>query len=196
MPETVVELIGVLGFFLACASLAWHVWTHRQAHRERVVAELSVADTTEFPAGALLVRVTNSGGVPLYLKEVTLAWGKAGDKVLELDLEPHPKSEGPLQVGQDRRFVLLASPTGPLAMAARQPEERLWISIKSARGEVQRVKGSQVHPHLAILMDHQVTPPGTPSDGTPSEDPSGAGGQDRSRQDRPPAPDRHNRQED
>jgi hypothetical protein len=164
MPECVFQILGALASLAAILLLAWRVWAHYDARRQRVKAELSIRIGFGAPAPSLCVWVTNTGRLPVYVCEVTLAWGRdtgrIGDEVTALDLQPQPAAKGPIQVGDGRLFLLpWVLPKPLLEQAAKEHPRRVWLSIKSPKGEMLRLKGKKVQPYLGHLANPASAPP-------------------------------------
>jgi hypothetical protein len=165
MACNVTEVLGVLGFILALASLFWQAWAHRDARRERVAAQLDLRCPPGVRAFTLFVRILNAGRVPVYLKEVALCSGKVGEEVESLSLQAYPGASGPLQVGQERQFILAPWPPEMLHAISLQPEDRVWLSVSAPKGEILRIEGAEVRPYLAQIAKFSRS---QPSGGAPA----------------------------
>ena len=152
MPDTVTQVVAVLGLVLGIASLGWHLWSYRDARRERVGAELFWESRTESP---LYVDIWNAGRVPVFVTSVDLAWGdpagRTGGHVTSVPFEARPPLKEALQVGQGHRFYLTLVHSAMLGEAAAQPPTNIWVSVVAPRGEVHRIAGSEVLEYLRLV---------------------------------------------
>jgi hypothetical protein len=151
----VAEILGVFGFFLACASLGWHVWTYRQGRKEKIEAKASIQ-------GTMRVDVRNAGHRPVYVSQVAIRWarpvprefGEPGSVTLALrgmDItlgsEDDPKE--PLQPGQGRVYRLSKDVIRACRPFAGLPRKRVWLSICSPAGEIKKLSDDSTY---AVIM--------------------------------------------
>jgi hypothetical protein len=99
------------------------------------------------------LEIWNNGSAPVYIKSVGLKWGEEGSKIgatiKELVFFAQPRNDNPLQPGEPRLFVLPFSKETPLFKEiVKQTEDKIWLSVKSAKGEVLRIKGDKILPLL------------------------------------------------
>ncbi len=159
--EWIKTACAVLGPVLGIAALLWQYWTYRDNRRERAIVRTMVGSHIKIPSPYLCVEVINSGRVPIYIKEVTINYGDEklaiGNELIEIQIPPFPPVKGPLEVGNERRFILARMPNfiPLLKQACQQPEENIWLSIKSTLREVTRVKGKEIKPLLQGLIDEK-----------------------------------------
>jgi len=156
--DNFVKLVAVLGFILACISLTWQIWTYFHSRKEDIRATLSIGGRSLQPGTSLFglfLDIWNNGNAPVYVKSVALAWGDEGRQIgkqtTELIFHPYPVKKEPLQPGEGTSYVLPAPPPNLLRNATRETEDTVWVSVKSAKGEVLRLKGHAVFPLLAEL---------------------------------------------
>jgi hypothetical protein len=146
------QILGVFGFFLGCTSLGWQIWTYFRGRKEDIQGELTAGVKCLSPdkiVAGLFLEIYNNGSIPVYIETVSLVWGneilrKSGSRI-ELHFQPLENYEGPLKQGDGRRCYALQRDF--LLMnkdACSQPQEKIWISVKSAKGEVLRIKGDKV----------------------------------------------------
>jgi len=161
MPDidTVVKWFALFGFPLAVISFVWLVWTHYRSHKENVRGTLSIGGKVLGPGltvFGLFLDIWNNGEVPVYIKSVALAWkgqdSQGHDTTTQLMFKPCPEKRGPLQPGEGRSFILPDSPPHFLEAPSKQPEDNLWVSVQSPKGEVLRLKGDEVRPLLVELV--------------------------------------------
>jgi hypothetical protein len=158
MMDFLVKLAGVFGFILAVISLLWQIWAYCLSRKENIRGRLSVGGRvldlkSDFTVFGLFFDVWNHGSIPVYIKSVGLGWGEEsagiGASATELLFYSYPKNDNFLKPGESRLFVLPISKENSLIKeAAKQPEDKIWVSVKSAKGEVLRIKGRQVIPLL------------------------------------------------
>jgi hypothetical protein len=101
----------------------------------------------------LFLNIWNNGSTSVYIKSVALSWGeessRIGASITELLFHAYPKNNNPLQPSEPRLFILPISKEEPLfEEAAKQTEDKIWVGVKSSKGEVLRIKGDQVLPLL------------------------------------------------
>jgi hypothetical protein len=80
--DRIVKGVGVLGFLLACFSLVWQIYTHRESEKENPMVNGSLTQELgpklEFnkdKRGTLGIEITNLGPRTMEIKNVTLAAG-------------------------------------------------------------------------------------------------------------------------
>lgn len=116
MLDCLIKLAGVLGFFLACASLVWQVWAYYRSHKEDIKGELR---GTSVPIGggktvsAITLQLHNDGRVPVYIKSVAMSWNirnkQGNDATCRLPFKEHPLAKCPLKPGDGTQYVLAAT---------------------------------------------------------------------------------------
>lgn len=158
--DDLVKLAAVLGFILAFISLVWQILTHRKTHEEQIKGKLSITVITIRPGEnvpALHLEICNDGSIPVYIKSVGLCWGnegnKIGDTIFELLFKGWPPIKGSIQPGDGRNYMLPAIAPQLLSKANDQPEDKVWVSIKSQKKEVLRLQGDDLKAYLAKMME-------------------------------------------
>jgi len=156
----ITTIVAILGFLLGMASLLWHIYTYRVTHKEDIKGELSLnAVPTESGKGVVLLwlRLWNNGSVAVYLKSVMLCWGDEGSKLGNvvsslLFTQTGPK-KNPLKPGDGTSYVLTPAPKPLLSAVAKLPEGKIWVSVKSQRGEVLRLQGEDLKEYLSKIAN-------------------------------------------
>jgi hypothetical protein len=152
-PNVITATIAALGLILACISLGWQIWTHRRSHKEDIRGRLTISRKSLGPgvnAIGLVLDIWNNGQVPVFIKSVALTWKvDKPEATMQLIFQLCSSQKGPLQPGEERSFILPASPL--LRAPSNQPEDKLWVSVKSPKGEVLRLEGDVVRPLLVAL---------------------------------------------
>lgn len=79
-PAKLPQVLGVLGFALGIANIAWQIHTYRESFTERVIERLSaeyilkgnkmVESVVQKEKGNLWIEIVNTGQRPTYLKEL------------------------------------------------------------------------------------------------------------------------------
>ncbi len=159
MVEWLAFGIGLAGLILAASSLLWQRHTYIQTRTESAEAE-NFLERNE--RGTFLgINVLNTGVPPLYIKEVILIFKYFEDKKIPLtegydetilledhcNFVPETREEGPLQPHDCRKYLL--QDEMPLKIYASQdPEavESVYISVRTAKGEVCRIEKEDVLP--------------------------------------------------
>ena len=155
MGEIIAGIIGVLAFILT-------IWIYRQSHRERVSVDVYGGTRTEMHGPALFAKVCNMGQIPVYLQDVCLACGKdvntGGDFNIDLKMTAVSSLERPLAVGDLREYMLpMVSPNRELLRSILdKPEAKIWLSVRSGKGEIFRVTG----PKIEVLIESLLKDPG------------------------------------
>jgi hypothetical protein len=152
---------GLLGTVLGIIALYQQHLQHKAERQERVLGKAHVE------GGHLHVLVYNSGRIPVYLKHVDLMW-KAGrirknwplyrplpvrnENGEETYHDTRSKSTGnAVAVGDEERFMLSNLDYPTLQSILRLLRWNYWVSIKSAGGEIARIKGGHLRPCLLEL---------------------------------------------
>ncbi|MHB0946775.1 MAG: hypothetical protein ACYC3B_06360 [Sedimentisphaerales bacterium] len=154
--QILVNIAGLFGCFTGCASLIWQFWTYFDRRKEKIKSELSMGATLldGRKACGLFLRLINFGEVPIYLHEVSLIYGEKKIKKIEhqntaLHFVPHPMTKEPLQPGDNRTYILDKNGFGNMFDKASQlPSKKIWISVKSGKGEILRIKGDIIKSYL------------------------------------------------
>ena len=160
MLDIITKVFALLVLPLTAISFAWHVLTHHGKLKEKIKAKLSI---TVVPVEhgknlpALNLEVWNDGQVPVYIKSVALNWGdeepKLGDVLHAFSFQGYPPLKGPLQPGDGKNYILPAVIPTLFSTANNQPEDKVWISIKSPKQEVLRLHGENLKACLAKIAD-------------------------------------------
>jgi len=124
--------------------------------RERVSAQLSWACEMGVPKPALVCNVVNVGEVPVYglAVELVLQYLDRNAKLMQerplFCQWPLGKDGSRLEPGDSRQHVLFP-PIAVVERALALPAEGLWVSVKSATGEICRVGAIEVRSYLEVL---------------------------------------------
>ena len=150
--EIVAQVLGTLGFLMALASLRWQVHTWQEGRKERLDYRLCQQRSTDVPEDHLVLRIINTGMVPIYIRDAALCWRPE---------KPHRESErraipmhqttpdtNPMQPGDDREFILILSRLHQDVTVASPPERNIWLSVSSAKGEILTIDGTKVSPYV------------------------------------------------
>jgi len=145
------------GVAIGALGLAWTIWwsvaRYIEGHKEHVEAcpdcHIDTGGCRSF------LKVRNQGRVPIYMEKPVLAWGDEGSpsRTCRWHFEADPPCHNPLQPGECRNYVLPALPIEVLKEACDQPPDKVWISVSSGRGEILRLKGDRVLPHLRTCLE-------------------------------------------
>jgi len=160
---TVVQVLGVLGFLIACGSLGWQIWAYFDAKKPKVGAAPSFWECTGRRYGTISVDVWNSGRVPVYVEEVAVGSKREGsarsggaldDYEVErrLCLESDRPPEEPLNPGQPRTYSLpddVAESCRTLLDFSRQG---VYLSINAPGKRLLLLPGSQIGPILDDIV--------------------------------------------
>jgi hypothetical protein len=159
MLDIIAKVFALLALPLAAISFAWQVLTHHHKHKEIIKAKLSI---TIVPVEhgknlpALNLEVSNHGQVSVYIKSVALSWGDEdstlGDVLHQLRFQGYPPVKGPLHPGDGKNYVLPAIIPQMLSKANNQPQDKVWISIKSQKTEVLRLHGNHLKGCLDMIV--------------------------------------------
>ena len=162
MLDTLVKCAGVAGFFMATMSLGWQIVAYWYNRKEFICGEISCGGRCIGPActpiHGVFLELYNNGNVPVYIESVSLTWGDEKAKT-ELHFQPLNQYDAPLKQGDARRCYVLRDDFPMLTEACKQPENKIWISVKSAKGEVLRIKGDKV---LCLIKDSNASDKKTP----------------------------------
>ncbi len=153
------NIITILGFLLACISLGWQFWTFHKTHSERIKGTLYIT-TVPISSGknvpALKLEIWNDGTVPVYVRSVSLCWGdegyNLGDTVTELLFQSRFTVSDPLQPGNGRTYILPAIAPQMFSKANEQPKEKVWVSVRSHKKEVLRIKDENLKAYLDEIV--------------------------------------------
>jgi len=146
-------VIGGLALFLAVASLGWQFYTYFQSKNPKIKGVLSYGVTIEHQYPFMHLDLHNSGQVPVYIKEVALCCGKrklkkASDTIASYQFQSNWDKKRPLEPGQDCEFFLERTIPHLFDKLAEQPEDKIWVSVKSPKGELLHIAGRDVLPHI------------------------------------------------
>ena len=151
-------IVAVLAFILAIGSLCWQILTYFRTHHERIKGKLCTTAIPISPGSnipALQLDLCNDGHIPVYIKSVALTWGdedlKLGHTLTSLEFKQDPPQNKPLQPGDGTRYVLACTLQDFLSKASQQPADNVWVSVKSQKKEVLRIKGNDLKPYLHVL---------------------------------------------
>ena len=153
---TVVEWLGIAGFFLCCLALLFnwrqHAWAKRIFQKERqeqvsVKPRLVIGHGFRLPT--MVVQVVNSGRIPIHMKQVVIRCGDEGRKVgnsyVDFALHPHGTHRNPLAVGDASEFLLsTAVPRTTLDGSLRHARRKVAVVVMSKAGEIGRVSGKEI----------------------------------------------------
>jgi len=149
----VAEILGVLGFVLACTSLGWHVWKYTEGRREKVEAKATMeyAVPPDSAPAVLIVYVRNTGDRPVYISEVVIAYtvpvvlgntepcGDDGPGTGTISLFAREDPDEPLRPGQEREYTLGAVYHEWFEDLAAVREEDVCVRISSPAGLVRKL---------------------------------------------------------
>ncbi len=183
--DKIAAWLGFAGFLLALASLTWQCVSFLLQRRERVSAELWFVKEIDGSSPGIVLRVWNSGRIPVYIQKAEVCFGDrrkgVGKKQTAIGFSPMPTGTSrrhgmlpltdgvraqvaasgrqPLSVGEEKRFRLLAQVVPPalLQQVCALPESEVWVSVYSPEGAILRLKGSTVLPVLSVLRHSQQT---------------------------------------
>jgi hypothetical protein len=163
--STLVDIAGVLGFFTGCSSLVWQFWTYHDSRKEKIKGELSIGSKLLKPFNAnitvhgLFLNISNHGNTSVYIQNVSLMWGekklkKIDSQTTALNFITYPETKEPLKPGEKREYILNYQKGFEhiFREASKQPVEKIWISIKSGKGEILRLKGDKVKYLIETLV--------------------------------------------
>jgi hypothetical protein len=163
MLDTLIKVVGVLGFFLASGSLLWHMWTYREGRKEKIEAEASVYSilSKDLVERRMEVGVRNAGHRPVYVSKVAIRYVTPASKQAEeaggiscahvggeIALASVDDSKEPLQPGQGRVYKLPTEFIAACKCLRGLRRENLWLSISTPAGEVKRL--SDLHTLMVI----------------------------------------------
>jgi len=165
--------VAFLNVAITLAERAWEFWQDVVRHKERV--EPCLECHIDSGGCRLLLKLRNQGRVPIYMEKPVLAWGDEGcpsrawgwrrghgsrvagrsspSRTCRWHFEADPPCHNPLQPGECRNYVLPALPIEVLKEACDQPRDKVWISVSSGSGEILRLKGDRVLPHLRTCLE-------------------------------------------
>jgi hypothetical protein len=141
----------------------WQIWTYRKTHKEQIKGRLSITAVPIEPGKnvpALQLEIWNDGHIPVYIKSVALIWGNEGpdlgSAVYAVLFKEYPPKNDPLQPGDGANFVLpvmIPHISQLISDANKQPENKVWISVQSPRGEPLRIAGKEVKHLLSSIVN-------------------------------------------
>jgi hypothetical protein len=146
-------IIAAASFILACISLGWQIYTSFQSKKPKIKGVLSFGASIEHQYPFIQLDLHNSGQVPVFIKEVALCWGnrkskKAGDTITSYYFQSNWDKNRPLEPGQGCEFFLERTIPHLFDKFAEQPEDKIWVSVKSPKGELLHIAGRDVLPHI------------------------------------------------
>lgn len=146
-------VLALVGVVVAVFSLGWQIYTYFQSKKPKIKGRLSFGRSIERKHSFIKLNLHNSGQVPVYIKEVALCWGdrkikKVGNSIASYPFQSTWDKNRSLEPGQGCEFFLECIEPHWFDEPAAQPEDKIWVSVKSPKGELLHIAGRDVLPHI------------------------------------------------
>lgn len=141
-------VLGVVGFVLSLANLAWTVWAWWVQHRVKLHHKVGIHLD---PQGGvrLVAKLVNDGHSPLFIDRVVLESARPiegpGGPHPQLILDPDPVPPGgretPIEPGDYRDYVLVRDRRlSALGDIRNSHQYQYWISVRTPKREVLKIR--------------------------------------------------------